>query len=154
MRNGQRDGCLAHAAVPDDGNETLGDELFADEADGIVAPSHVCQTLGKIIDRCVERRFDVRRGAFVRNRGAKTITAALHVGDVMLAGLSSINRFAQRSDVHAETDFFHNDVRPNLGNEILVSDHFSGAFDQRQQNIESPGTQLDGVVPFLEKTLR
>jgi len=46
--------------------------------------------------------------------------------------LFSIERFTQRSDVHAETDFFHDYVRPNLGDELLVSDHFSGAFDQRQ----------------------
>jgi hypothetical protein len=90
----------------------------------------------------------------VRYRGAKTITAALHIGDVILAGLFSIERFTQRSYLHAETDFFHNDVRPNLGDELLVSDHFSGAFDQRQKNIESPGAQLDGVFPSFKKTLR
>ena len=107
----------------------IGDPL---QPDGIVAPLRVCQTSGTIADRCVERRSDVRRGAFVRNRGDKTITAALHVGDVMFAGLFSIERFTQRRYVHAETDFFHNDVRPNLGDQHLVSDHFSGAFDQRQ----------------------
>jgi hypothetical protein len=61
----------------------IGDPL---QPDGIVAPLRVCQTSGTIVDRCVERRFDVRRGAFVRNRGAKTIAAARHVGDVILAG--------------------------------------------------------------------
>src|SRR5258706_8724870 len=58
VRNGQRDGCLAHSAGPNDGDETFSDELFADMPDRIIAPSHPRQTPGKIIDRYVERRFD------------------------------------------------------------------------------------------------
>src|ERR1700733_13670799 len=126
--------------LPDNGDKTLGDEFFADGLDGIVAPSHVRQTLGKMIDRRVERRPGIRRGGFERNGSAKTIAAARHAGDVLLAGLSSIERFAQSSDVHAETDFFDGGVWPNLGDELPVSDYFSGAFDQRHQKIESPGT--------------
>ncbi len=65
MRNRQRDGCLAHAAMPNDGDETLGDEFFADEPDGVVAPADVRQSLGEMMDRCVEWRFEIRSGAFV-----------------------------------------------------------------------------------------
>src|SRR5580698_1030074 len=50
----------------------------------------------------------------------------------------------------AEISLLHRHIRPNARDQLLLTNNFSCAFDQRNKRVERPAPQLGWLVPFFE----
>ena len=71
------------------------------------------------------------------HRCHKGVTSAGIVGDVPPARAAVAKRFAQRRDMDPECTVVDDRIGPRAGDEPILVDRLAGAFEQRDQNIES-----------------
>jgi hypothetical protein len=75
------------------------------------------------------------------DRANERITSSLHVRDIAATELSIRKRLANRSDMDPEAPLLHVDIRPDLIDELLLSNDFAGTFGKMDQNIDRPAAE-------------
>jgi hypothetical protein len=93
---------------------------------------------------------DVFRAVFETNdRSYERVASSSDVGDISVAALAIPERFADGGHVDPEAALFHGDVRPDMINELFLSDDLAWTFGEIDQNIERPTTKekRDTVAP-------
>ena len=88
------------------------------------------------------------------HRCHKGVTSAGIVGDVPPARAAVAKRFAQRRDMDPECTVVDDRIGPRAGDEPILVDRLAGAFDQRDQNIESAATEAQRFVVIEQQSLR
>ncbi|MEI9887629.1 MAG: hypothetical protein WDN08_14235 [Rhizomicrobium sp.] len=155
VRDGQRHRGLAHAARTDDRDEPLGDHFAANLANRFVAADHPHRARRQRIGG-IERSFGRRRrvGRDPRGRRDEAIAPAGHGRQIAGARLAGVERLAQGRDVDAEADLLDEDAGPDLGQQFLVADDFTGIFGQDGKDVEGARAQFDDRIAFLEHAFR
>ncbi len=99
-------------------------------------------------------RFRRLENLYRRRWRDETIAVTRHIADIARAIRALFEGFAQRGDLDAKANLFHEDVRPDLRDQRLLTDDPAGLFGKRDQDIERPGAQLDSFIPSQEQALR
>ena len=97
------------------------------------------------------RRF----GLLVADRDGsnKAIASAGDVRDETPAGVAIAERASECSDVNADACFFDESIGPDASKELLLGDHMTRPFKERQQNVTRATAEAHGRVVFEEQTL-
>jgi hypothetical protein len=61
---------------------------------------------------------------------------------------------AQRAHLDLEVCFFNERLRPGPGDQLLLADHLTGAFDQSGQDVEGAAAEPHRPVALEQQTLR
>src|ERR1700719_4954852 len=93
---------------------------------------------------------DVFRAVFETNdRSYERVASSFNVGDISVAELAITECLADGGHVDPEAALLHDDVRPDVINELLFSDDLAWTFGEIDQNIERPTAKRkrDTVAP-------
>ena len=93
---------------------------------------------------------DVFRAVFETNdRSYERVASSFNVGDISVAALAIPERLADGGHVDPEAALLHGDVRPDMINELVLTDDLAWTFGEIDQNIERPTTKgkRDTVAP-------
>lgn len=93
---------------------------------------------------------DVFRAVFETNdRSYERVASSFNVGDISVAALAIPERLADGGHVDPEAALLHGDVRPDMINELVLSDDLAWTFSKIDQNIERPTAKgkRDTVTP-------
>jgi hypothetical protein len=66
--------------------------------------------------------------------------------DVAVVALSVAESTTQSADLEFQIRFFHERCWPGPGNQLLLADHLTGAFDQSSQDIKRATAEPHGLV--------
>lgn len=93
---------------------------------------------------------DVFRAVFETNdRSYERVASSFYVGDISVAELAIPERLADGGHVDPEAALLDGDVRPDMINELVLSDDLAWTFGEIDQNIERPTAKRkrDTVTP-------
>src|SRR5580704_11977352 len=102
-------------------------------------------------DSGLSRGGGLRSGSCYRRDKAVASAGDSHDVTSILAPVPQ--RLAEVGNVDAEISLLHRHIRPNAGDQLLLSDDFSSPLNQRDQRVERATTELECLVPFLELPL-
>jgi hypothetical protein len=77
------------------------------------------------------------------------VAFSFNVGDISVAELAILERLADGGHVNPEAALLHGDARPDMINELVLSDDLAWTFGEIDPNIERPTTKgkRDAVAP-------
>ena len=93
---------------------------------------------------------DVFRAVFETNdRSYERVASSFYVGDISVAELAIPEHLADGGHVDPEAALLDGDVRPDMINELVLSDDLAWTFGEIDQNIERPTAKRkrDTVTP-------
>src|SRR5579859_2995061 len=83
----------------------------------------------------------------------QNIASAWHIEHVTATLDAVAERFAQLGDMEAKAGLLHEDVWPNLVDQLPAADDLSGPIDQCGKDVERPAAEPDDIIPSLEQAL-
>jgi hypothetical protein len=61
--------------------------------------------------------------------------------DIALSHTAVAQRLAQRGDMHPQRVLRNDRLRPGAGDELVVADRLAGAFNERDEDVQSPAAE-------------
>jgi hypothetical protein len=89
----------------------------------------------------------------LQNRRYKAVAAAGHIGHIPRSALPIAEYLPERCDVESQASFIDGHARPNLIEQVLLGDGFTGPSGQRNQNIEGAAAYADRHAVLRQKPL-
>src|ERR1700726_2365462 len=141
MTGGDSNGRLPDSTGTEQSDEPIISNPILDIVENRVAPNHLEQPRGQsnlVLGTIALVDCTVFKTSQLADEG---ITSSLYVCDIPVAELPIRKRLANGSDMDPEAPLLHVDIRPDLIDEFLLSNHFTGTFGEIDQNIERPAAE-------------
>jgi hypothetical protein len=100
----------------------------------------------------IERVRLLVQGFLLLHRRNEAIAAAGHIHDVAVARLTIAKRLAQGCNVYPQARLFHECVRPDASDQLLLGDELSGALDQGHQDFQRAAPQPQRLAGLQQST--
>jgi hypothetical protein len=141
VSDGDSNGRLPDPAGTEQGDEPIISNPILDIVENRLAPNHLEQPRrqSNLVFRAIALVcHTVFKTSNLANEG---ITSSLHIRDIAVTELPIRKRFANGSDMDPEAPFLHIDIRPDLIDEFLLSNDFTGSLGEMDQNIDRPAAE-------------
>ena len=139
---------------PTDRQKTAPGQLRRQGGDYVVPTDDASERHGQIVGCGPSIQGGRRRVLMLTgHRCDKGVTPAGVVGDVASARAAVAKRLAQRRDMDPERTFVDDRIGPCAGDEPILVDRLAGAFDERDQNIESAAAEAQRLPVIKQRPL-
>jgi hypothetical protein len=102
----------------------------------------------------IEDAVEIVRNTRAPSGCRETIASTRDIGHVAEAPLPVTERLAKGGDMEAQAALIDNEIRPNLLEQLSLTDDPGGTFDQCDEDVERATTQSEPNTLLLQESLR